>query len=1119
MITNQTQQPIKTLTETPSGGYWLATAPEKSAPIGMGTFLFEKLKGWFGYNNRATPQAVEYELLQLISKGGANRVFTKIDLQLIETSAQKIGYTKGDSQSEKDHLELHELIQTISQEIEQRPTPQRNYQAIVDKFYKRHQHIQPPTHINTIQVISLIALGALVCLSGAFAVFNFQSQNTPDLPAPPPNPIVPTTEPPPTHTLSEFQAEILNVHPRETDVVTKHETQIFANFNTYDICELGENSNSSEEQDNTSAATTPLPFLFDPNYHFLQEPTPAFKPLTDTFSNVSEEKEDSSSTQEGDVTPAAPAPVPDMEPPRLKFQPATTNYTLPIIGAILAAISGLAMYRSSNGEPNRAPSPPPPSTQSAGPHPLTRSTPKRRQKRHGQNPKARTAERQAGATHRAAAPILGAGSQSAARPAGVTASTPQMPPPAAAIDGAPETADPTLADREKIESKLDDLRPPSPKAPPPPGSVSATVTVSPTIDLLPPPPPLPPPPFSLPPPATAADPSTALTIHFETAASTPLTATALIPSAPPTAGATSVAAASGGIVTTGQIDRKIADETLANGSRTAVADDIPLISFETELATSLRKLMADADVTAIINFDNDPSAQIKGFSGSLRRADGLARPLLSLTGTQLPQTVELLQSTFKRVSDYLDTVFKQLSTVPVEIQKRNAHRLFDLVQLTFHLVDGIKTIKDVYYSRYVPEIPKTKGNPQTTVDRKTVKPRAGLTELQALYESATEKRYAFIEKHKKFALELAKQLSPKNDVNPLAASLDSISHSNDSLAIVPISDITPALAASTVLNYCTKYCPGLLSFEARDAGKRGRKLLRAIFSDSSPQPATDLGEAQQQLSDLTWALMIFAIRRKKQGFGEGAFVLEDPEQKLFKFLRAMPHAAQRPSSHFVGRSEPDKSLTTMVFKSALHYGVDVLNGSMPAQKRHLDFALFDVYNRDPSIKKPQLLFIKPENWSPFLTTASGYDFIMHGYELVEAQKVKLMHNGGDDKEGMQKERVPENVKKAFAELLSLMEKNTMQAEASKKASLWGIAYMADFVATNFPLTAATATVDRSELGAKVQAFRDSIQNFDATELELRTGREVIFTHKWLMQQLEGNTAAAAAAATHANHNS
>ena len=180
--------------------------------------------------------------------------------------------------------------------------------------------------------------------------------------------------------------------------------------------------------------------------------------------------------------------------------------------------------------------------------------------------------------------------------------------------------------------------------------------------------------------------------------------------------------------------------------------------------------------------------------------------------------------------------------------------------------------------------------------------------------------------------------------------------------------------------------------------------------------------------------------QKKEEFEEGAFVIEDENNRLLNYLRKCPGAAKRDSSHFMGRSPRS-------WLSALHFGLDVFNKDMPAKKRTLDFVDIDAYEQN---KKH--LFIKPENYSPFIT--NYYDFTMMSVRVSSCfgkKNVRVM--AAMISQADRKERVPDDAKKAFTKLISLLPKDQLQFETNRgavnladlknNASKWGIAFMND----------------------------------------------------------------------------
>ena len=127
---------------------------------------------------------------------------------------------------------------------------------------------------------------------------------------------------------------------------------------------------------------------------------------------------------------------------------------------------------------------------------------------------------------------------------------------------------------------------------------------------------------------------------------------------------------------------------------------------------------------------------------------------------------------------------------------------------------------------------------------------------------------------------------------------------------------------------------------------------------------------------------------------------------------------------------------------------------MPAEKRTILFGLITLFTIASKV-----LFFKPENFSPFLTTSHGYDASGHLFELGRSQYLKATSPGADEQPGMRKERVPDDAKEAFQELIKHLRNDIIRYRPMlnhlllvdldrtiEDANIWGISYMHRFVA-------------------------------------------------------------------------
>lgn len=288
--------------------------------------------------------------------------------------------------------------------------------------------------------------------------------------------------------------------------------------------------------------------------------------------------------------------------------------------------------------------------------------------------------------------------------------------------------------------------------------------------------------------------------------------------------------------------------------------------------------------------------------------------------------------------------------------------------------------------------------------------------------------------------------------------------------------------ASDLYAYCKIHCSDITYPQAVALIKEGQQLMRKILRDQPCLPSQAIEESQKELAVINWFLMYYALTHD-QGYYSGSCVIEE-NNKLLNFIRASRGTDTRICSHFIGRPHDD------------WYGVDVRNGLMPAKKRTILLGLVSTFS---SAKKA--LFFKPENFSPFLTTAFGYDAAMHTYELGKSQ-VNRTRKGANDMPGMQKERVPDSTLLAFQGLIDYLKNNIDQFrpvlnnllvidldKAIDHAKLWGIAYM-DRFAKNIE-----SSSSNPDLRLKIQTLKDTYRKLD--NLENRTGREVYINSQQL----------------------
>ena len=160
---------------------------------------------------------------------------------------------------------------------------------------------------------------------------------------------------------------------------------------------------------------------------------------------------------------------------------------------------------------------------------------------------------------------------------------------------------------------------------------------------------------------------------------------------------------------------------------------------------------------------------------------------------------------------------------------------------------------------------------------------------------------------------------------------------------------------------------------------------------------------------------------------------------------------------------------------------------MPAEKRHILFGQVNTFSH-----KDKLLFIKLEDYSSFKTTAYGFDAVMHGAGLMQAQYNKQLLPGSDDLPEMSKERVPHQALTEFTKLvncfgkdlplvMSELEKQGCNQDPLEMAKLYGIAYMTLFVKAALKLPRLPAQIN-------LDKFYNALPHLD--HMDKRTGKEV-----------------------------
>jgi hypothetical protein len=445
----------------------------------------------------------------------------------------------------------------------------------------------------------------------------------------------------------------------------------------------------------------------------------------------------------------------------------------------------------------------------------------------------------------------------------------------------------------------------------------------------------------------------------------------------------------------------------------------------------------------ISSFPNDPDAQIKGFNGKLEKIGKGAYWFTGWAiGTTLKETVEIIEKTFSTAHQHFDSIYTQIINDNLLDETQLLRTAFDVEK---KLLCGLLNIKNTYYIRYHNDLKK----------------QEDLNELCQLYATAHKQK----EEHQNQLEEISKMpFKPEEPVQNIEES----SHN---------------LAA-----YCTRCCD--FFFDEQQAIHKilsGQKLLKKIFSADGALPSTNEKEARDEVTNITWLLMYYALKQK-QGFDQGSFIIEDSD-KLFNFMRGLPLCNERPSSHFEKRPH------------GTWYEVSGTASDMPARKKVVLFGMVT-----PFSSTGKILFFKPEDEG---ATTTYVEMAKHGKDFVVSRAHKLMP-GSDDQPGMQKERVPSVTLQTFEELIHYLQKNlelympTLNQmllinlkQPSDDATLWGIAYMHAFVKNFRNTNKLKVSSELAELFTRLEGTWDSLDN-----LENRTGREVYISKQQLQEFLD-----------------
>ena len=307
---------------------------------------------------------------------------------------------------------------------------------------------------------------------------------------------------------------------------------------------------------------------------------------------------------------------------------------------------------------------------------------------------------------------------------------------------------------------------------------------------------------------------------------------------------------------------------------------------------------------------------------------------------------------------------------------------------------------------------------------------------------------------------------------------------------------------------------------------KGQEVYKNIQSNSTAQLTKNNDTYMQSIIALMFFLYSKAVE-KNQGFSNGAFVIKDPEFKLYNFLYgfvekkwkprnmftevaidiegigAYPRKSTHLSDYYRYTNKTEKDLIgSSKKKEFTHYGIDLPKGYvLPARTRHILFAKEET--------SPPLTYIKIEEHglgTSGITQHAG-DLVKsktRKYASKAADKFKKLDNayltkvldsmtsslGSDDSADSRRERVPaEPVTQFFALLLSegspvsKLEVDTY-TKSIKALGIQGMVTLLDTYARG----AAGSAAWKKEAAALAQELRNQYDH-----VEIRIGREVILT--------------------------
>ncbi|KAL7901230.1 hypothetical protein HDV63DRAFT_413754 [Trichoderma sp. SZMC 28014] len=215
------------------------------------------------------------------------------------------------------------------------------------------------------------------------------------------------------------------------------------------------------------------------------------------------------------------------------------------------------------------------------------------------------------------------------------------------------------------------------------------------------------------------------------------------------------------------------------------------------------------------------------------------------------------------------------------------------------------------------------------------------------------------------------------------------------------------------------------------------------------------------VTGIIWYLTSLAAERN-QAFLSGAFLCLDPHGRLSAFFSAI--GSPRTSSHLRRHSAPGST-----------GGVDlVVDGALPPLANNHRHVLFISIRNDKY--RGNCLFLKPEPYG-----ISGFRDFGHHTDRYVRSLSRRFRFGGNDRDGMRKERIPDRHVKAFSEAVAhLPDGESAIAEVGRKGAGEGIAGMHAYLTAK--------ALDGSDKPALAALLRQLEAEYDF--VNLRFGNEV-----------------------------